>query len=251
MSAPSTFGWYRPWLVELQESRTLSSSEKAIGAVLATSEWDGVVRAILKPAQPGDACDLRDSSNRTVRLSTVASLDPKTVRRALAALERDGWISRRRSKEFVHIELLTRTGTSPVLNPENGHQSRSETGTSPHRNGNHARSATGTTPVPYETPASSPTSPTDSPNPRKRGLSLPARPFGNRQRDIDAWEQQVAAIVEPLGDDLFPDIADRQAVHGHVRDALNRLKRAGVTDPTPDEVRDLAAQRLEPTERAA
>ena len=90
----STFGWYRPWLASIQDSQ-LPSRAKGVAAVLARLERDGVVKA---PAGT---------------IGSKASLDEKTVRRAIADLAADGWLTSQRSREYLVVDL--RSGMTPEL----------------------------------------------------------------------------------------------------------------------------------------
>jgi DNA-binding transcriptional ArsR family regulator len=86
--------------------------------------------------------------------------------------------------------------------------------------------------------------------PASGGLRLPDRPIGNRERDLDAYETAVAAVVEPVAQRLFPQ-AEQRAATGHVRAALIKLKDRGVDDPTVDQVRELAGRWLDTPEAGA
>lgn len=135
------FGWYRPWLTDLQDSDGLSSKAKAIAAALATRERAGTVEAVLAP-QDRHA----PRGGQRVPLAVLASLDPKTARRALAELAEHGWIDCCRGRDRLVVTLLPRSGSRPELDPEIGRHARARSGTTPEQIGHHARSRTDSTP---------------------------------------------------------------------------------------------------------
>jgi len=86
----SAFGWYRPWLTDVQASKVLSSKAKLAASVLATSERNGTVR------------------KSSGQLGELASLSEKTIRRALRELAADGWLTVTRKPNHLEIVLVPR-----------------------------------------------------------------------------------------------------------------------------------------------
>jgi hypothetical protein len=78
------FGWYRPWMADALDS-SLSTKAKALSAVLAKSEWGGVVQST------------------ATKLGIQASLHPRSVRRALTELSDAGFIDLRHRTDGHHI----------------------------------------------------------------------------------------------------------------------------------------------------
>lgn len=200
-SAPQNFGWYRPWLTDVQASE-LTAAAKSLAAVLATHERDGVVR------------------ETTAELGAAASLSPKTVRAAATALADKGFVKRRRSRGHIVINLQPRTGVAPVLGPQNGSGPRSRTGVAPLKNGSGSRSRTGVAPVSPVTAVSSASA--SPPNPLTEGelgtqeISVPK--IGARNRDLEQFKRQVADVTSRLYGDA--------AVGSH-RQVVDRAVRAG------------------------
>lgn len=197
----SGFGWYRPWLADLFDSEATSKA-KAVAAALAIAERGGVVR---KP---------------TSELAAAASLDPKTVRAALAELEDAGWLHRRRSRDYVEVQLRPRP--EPPADSQNGHHARSSTGTTPDRNGHHARTRRGTTPDTSTSPTSLPENARDGEHEERdlaeqllkrfnsiAGTSYPAYTATGRQ---SAPLRRIAEALAEL-DELTLEVGERMIRH--------------------------------------
>jgi hypothetical protein len=173
----SAYGWYRPWLWDLQDDEARSWKAKAIGAVLARLERAGEI------------------TETVANIALKASVSEPTVRVALRELAAAGWLSHRRSRYCVAVTLIPRTAPRFALETQNGTPDRSQNETSGAQNET-SGAQNETSGHPLTTATATATEPL---NPQ--GDQLPPAPKGNRQRDKQRDEEQLAAIAASW----FPD----------------------------------------------
>jgi hypothetical protein len=190
----SEFGWYRPWLSGIQDA-PLPSRAKAVAAVLARDERDGRVE-------------------RTATwIGAKASLNERTVRRALDDLKAAGRLTARPTRDRLVIELL-RSDTTPDLGGEVGHHARPGSDTTPGQNGHHARPRSDTTP--------------DRTTAVSTRATAPRSPEGNRKRDLARFDDELRAWSAQH----FPDADWRvvRSIVGTLRAAGRQATAAAVQD---------------------
>lgn len=218
MSKP--FGWYRPWLAAIFATPALSSKAKAVAAALALSERDGIVKKTLEQLAPD------------------VSLSAKSVTRALDELQREGWLTRRRSRDFQEIALRvvrseSDTGSDPNRTQSPiGHRVRSGADSVSTVSGQQVRSESDTESAPSTNDAALPTERQNGAHARAASPSLPRVSYAGKRVDGDT----VSTAIHLL--DVFNEATGRSigvtAGDGTASDALKQIvgalrKRSDVT----------------------